>query len=174
MRLHIGGEARSEGWTVFNIQPGPHVDIVGNCADLSAISSGSVDEIYASHVIEHLGYREELPKAMREFFRVRRPGGFLKVSVPDLRTLCAQLFNPGLTAQHRFLIMRLIFGGQTDPHDYHKVGLTEEFLTSYLQVAGFEAITRIDGFGLFKDSSTLVTLNFPVSLNMQARKPMAA
>ena len=34
LRLHIGGRERREGWTVFNIEPGPHVDHVGDCRDL--------------------------------------------------------------------------------------------------------------------------------------------
>ncbi len=171
MKLHIGGETREEGWIVLNIQPGPHVDMVGSCTDLSAIADSTVDEINASHVLEHLGYRDELPRATLEFFRVLRPGGEIKVSVPDLRTLCAQIFNPDLNIQQRFMVMRVMFGGQMDPHDYHKVGLTQEFLTSFLATAGFVAIERVEGFGLFQDTSTLVTLNFPVSLNMRARKP---
>ena len=35
MQLHIGGEFAFFGWTVLNIVPGPHVDIVDDCTDLS-------------------------------------------------------------------------------------------------------------------------------------------
>jgi predicted SAM-dependent methyltransferase len=35
LKLHIGGQIRSPGWTVLNAQPGPNVDIVANCLDLS-------------------------------------------------------------------------------------------------------------------------------------------
>lgn len=30
-RLNIGGEVARDGWKILNIQPGPHVDFVGNC-----------------------------------------------------------------------------------------------------------------------------------------------
>ena len=58
LRLHIGGETAKEGWTILNVQPGPHVDTLGDCRDLSAYSDGAVTEIYASHVFE--SSREEI------------------------------------------------------------------------------------------------------------------
>ena len=56
------------------------------------------------------------------------------------------------------------------PADAHHVGLDEEFLTQYLQDAGFVDIARVEGFGLFDDASNM-QYKLPVSLNMQARKP---
>ena len=82
LRLHIGGKEPSPEWKIFNIQPGPNVDFVGNCIDLGQFADGSVASIYASHVLEHLGYKKELPTALREFHRVLVPGGSLMVSEP--------------------------------------------------------------------------------------------
>jgi hypothetical protein len=39
-----------------------------------------------------------------------------------------------------------------------------------LEQAGFVDIVRVDGFGLFDDTSNLV-FKLPISLNMTARKP---
>ena len=36
LRLHIGGEEPKAGWTILNVQEGPHVDALGDCRDLSA------------------------------------------------------------------------------------------------------------------------------------------
>ena len=88
LRLHIGGETAKEGWTILNVQPGPHVDTLGDCRDLSAYSDGAVTEIYASHVFEHLGYLDDLPQALKECHRVLAAGGTLRISVPDFETLC--------------------------------------------------------------------------------------
>lgn len=170
LRLHIGGETPKPGWKIFNIQPGEHVEFVGNCTDLSQFASGTVEAIYASHVLEHLGYLDELPQAVKEFRRVLRNGGRLLVSVPDLEALCRLFLDPRLDSSMRFHVMRIIFGGQSDPHDFHKAGLTEEFLTDYLTVASFRNIERVAGFALFDDTSSLSLGGVPVSVNLQAVK----
>lgn len=170
LRLHIGGEAAKPGWTIVNIQAGPHVDVVGTCTDLSRFENSSVVEIYASHVLEHLGYLDEMPLALKEFRRVLKPGGRLMLSVPDLAVLCRLFLDERLDMESRFHVMRIMFGGQMDPYDYHKAGMTADFMTDYLTVAGFRDVERVDGFGLFEDTSTLTVAGVPISLNMQAVK----
>jgi predicted SAM-dependent methyltransferase len=170
MRLHVGGEVRKEGWVTFNVQPGPTVDIVGTCTRMPEIADASVAEIYASHVLEHLSYVDELHQALAEFHRVLVPGGRLMASVPDFALLCRLFLADGLTTQQRFEVMRMIFGGQMDPHDLHKVGLTYEFLGSYLRHAGFVSVERVAGFDLFADSSQIRVGGHLISLNVVARK----
>lgn len=173
IRLHIGGQIAHPEWKIFNVQAGPDVDYVGHCADLSRFTDGSILEIYASHVIEHLGFRTELPTALREFNRVLIHGGILRVSVPDLDTLCNLFLDPELSTVQRFDVMRMMFGSQINPADIHYVGLNEEILTAFLQNAGFIDIVRVDKFGLFEDTSNMVYKR-PISLNMVARKSLTA
>lgn len=170
LRLHIGGEAPKPGWKIFNIQPGTHVDFTGDCTDLSRFDSRSVSEIYASHVLEHLGYLDEMPQALKEFRRVLKPGGRLMLSVPDLAVLCRLFLDERLDMENRFHVMRIMYGGQTDPHDYHKAGMTADFMADYLTVAGFRDIERVESFGLFEDTSILTIAGVAISLNMQAVK----
>lgn len=173
LRLHIGGEIAHPEWKIFNIHPGPVVDYAGHCADLSRFTDGSVSEIYASHVLEHLRFKDELPAALREFYRVLHPGAMLRVSVPDLHTLCRLFLDPELSTLQRFQVMQMMFGGQTNDADTHYVGLDENFLSGYLSDAGFTGITRVDAFNLFDDTSAM-HYKLPISLNMTARKPAAA
>jgi len=106
-----------------------------------------------------------------EWHRVLKPGGTLFVSVPDLDVLSALFVNRQLLSMaDRFLVMRMIFGGHTDRYDYHMAGLNEEFLRGYLRAAGFNAASRVEGFGLFTDGSCLRLKNVPISLNMIATK----
>lgn len=170
LRLHVGGEAALDGWKVLNIEPADYVDYVGDCSDLSQFADGSVAEIYASHVLEHLGYLDDLPNTLKEFHRVLKVGGRLRVSVPNLETLCRLFLHPELDMSSRFHVMRVMFGGQMDPHDFHKVGMTKEFMTDYLQIAGFRSIERVETFDLVSDTSTLKLAGVAVSLNMQAVK----
>ncbi len=171
IRLHIGGQVAHSAWKILDVRSGPHVDYVGSCTDLSAFGDGSIAEIYASHVIEHLGYQSQLAAALREFNRVLAPDGLLRTSVPDLATLCALFLDPALDAKERFHVMRMMFGGQMDNADFHCVGLDEEFLASYLLRAGFIDIVRVDNFRLFDDASSLVFKGKPISLNLRSRKP---
>lgn len=171
-KLHIGGRITVPGWEIFDALPGPHVDHLGNAKDLSRFSDGSFDDIYASHVLEHFDYKDELLGTLMEWIRVLKPSGRLFVSVPDLDVL-ARLFSAKerLTAEERFFVMRMIFGGHVDEHDYHVVGLNEEFLLEYLWTAGFDDITRVETFNLFNDTSCMMFKDELISLNLIARKP---
>lgn len=170
IKLHIGGEEARPGWTILNIQDGPEVDAIADCRDLSQFEDGAVAEIYASHVFEHLGYLEDLPKALSECSRILSPGGKLRISVPDFETLCRLFLNPQLDTKQRFAVMRIAFGGQTNPYDYHMIGLTLEFLDDYLKVAGFLSVDRVETHDLFEDSSNLEIGGVPISLNVVATK----
>jgi predicted SAM-dependent methyltransferase len=171
-KLHIGGTVKAEGWEVLNAIPAPCVDHVCNANDLSRFAAGSFDAIYASHVVEHLDYKDELKDALVGWNRVLVPGGRLYVSVPDLDALAGLLLDKdGLTVDERFHAMRMLFGGHVDRFDYHVVGLNEEFLGYFLTVSGYVNIQRVKGFGLFEDASSLVFKGLPISLNMLAEKP---
>jgi predicted SAM-dependent methyltransferase len=169
-RLHIGGTEPRAGWKILNIQPGPHVDFIGNCTDLSQFANESIDELYASHVYEHLGYQAELPKALVEACRVLKPSGVFKIAVPDLEMLCKLYIHPELNIPDRFYVTRMIYGGQTDPFDFHKIGLNWEILTAMLAQAGFKTARRVKSFDLFHDCSTIELAGKPISLNIEASK----
>ncbi len=173
-RLHIGGTTPSELWEILNAIPAPYVDHVCNANDLSRFPDNTFVEIYASHIVEHLDYKDELLATLKEWNWVLEPGGKLYISVPDMDTL-AKLFieKDKLSGDERFSVMRMIFGGHVDKYDYHVVGLNDEFLAGYLNAAGFETlgIVKEGGFGLFEDSSSMCFKGVFISLNMIAEKP---
>ena len=69
--------------------------------------------------------------------------------------------------------MRMIFGGHVDEYDYHAVGLNQDFLASFLHSAGYVNIRRVQNFGLFQDTSSMVFKGVAISLNMMAEKRLA-
>ncbi len=170
MKLHIGGEEIKDGWSILNIQEGPGVDYLGTCTDLSQFSDNSIEAIYASHVFEHLGYRDELPRTLAECYRVLESEGQLMISVPNFGLLCQLFVAEGLELTQRFKLMRIIFGGQQDDFDFHKVGLIEDFLRNDLGKLGFSLIERVEEFNLFNDSSSQRLGPHLISLNMIATK----
>ena len=170
LRLHLGGEEARAGWKILNLNEGPGVDYVGDCVDLARFADESVDDIYASHVLEHLGYAEKLPRALREWRRVLKKGGRARISVPDLDVLCRLFLEAAGRTPDRILVMRMMFGGQLDPHDFHYVGLSFDILASLLGDAGFSRVERVSEFGLFDDTSAARMFGTLVSLNVVAYK----
>lgn len=170
LRLHIGGVHVREGWKILNVQPGPGVDFVGSCEDLSQFADGSVDEVYASHIFEHLGYFGELPRTLHEVSRVMKVGGVLRVAVPDLENLCRLMVRPGLGESKRFYIMRMMYGGQSDAYDFHRVGFTYDLLCGMLEIYCFGRFSRVKSFGMFQDCSETRYENVPISLNVRAER----
>lgn len=169
-RLHIGGETSKDGWQILNVRPNQHTDFVGDVTDLSMFSAECWDEVYGSHILEHLDYARELPHVLKEIHRILKPHGILKISVPDLEVLAKLFLHPGLNFQARLHVMRMIMGGQTNPYDYHKVGLTFEFLQVFLGQAGFRRAKRVSSHGLFQDTSDYAPYGVPISLNVEAYK----
>ena len=95
-KLHIGGEQPADGWEILNARPGPHVNHVGNAKDLSDMADSIFTAVYASHILEHLDYHDEISNALKEWLRVLQPGGQVYVSVPTW-TLCVRCSSPKTT-----------------------------------------------------------------------------
>ena len=52
-------------------------------------SDNSVDVVYHSHVLEHLG-KSEGQKFIAECLRVLRSGGIIRIAIPDLEQICRE------------------------------------------------------------------------------------
>ena len=170
-RLHVGGKERVEGWEILNAVSAPEVDHIGDARDLSQFSDATFSDIYASHVVEHFDYKDELAQALREWHRVLIPGGRVLISVPDIEVLSRLIVDRSHPLEERFLLMQMMFGGHVDAYDHHRVGLNDEFLAWFLGAAGFVGMRRVDHFGVFNDTSTLRFKDVPISINMLAEKP---
>lgn len=171
IKLHIGGQERKEGWKILDPVARPETDYVGTAQDLSFLADGACAEIYASHVLEHLGYDGELQAALKGFYRVLEPGGRLRVSVPDMDTLCRLFVHPNVKVDGKFQIMRMLFGGRQDAWDVHLSGLNFDFLGNFLTQAGFTRIRRVPEFHEFvDDGANFRFLGVPISCNIEAFK----
>lgn len=171
-RLHIGALLSSSGWESLNSQPLEGIDHVCDARDLSRFADGTFAALYASHVLEHFDYRDEVASVLAEWFRVLAPGGKIYVSVPDLETICRLYCDQTrFDANDRFMLMRMIMGGHSDRYDYHSVAFNQESLVYYLAESGFDNIRRCAEFRLFDDTSSLRFKTELISLNLIAEKP---
>ena len=169
MKLHIGGEQKKEGWKILNIQKKENVDFVGDISDLSQFEENSINEIYASHVLEHIP-QEKIKSTLIGIYRILKKKGKFYVSVPNMEYLCKILLDKKAPLQVKIYVMRVIFGGQVDDYDFHYFGFTPEFLNNYLIETGFKKIERVKSFSLFNDTSDLAPFGAPISLNLIAYK----
>ena len=169
MKLHIGGEEAKEGWKILNIQKKDGVDYIGDISDLRQFEDNSIDEIYASHVLEHVEQRK-VEETLRGIFRVINKKGKFYVSVPDMDLLCRIFIDAKAPAEVKMDVMRMMFGGQTDKFDFHYFGWNYKFAYDYFTKVGFTKLERVKSFGLFNDTSDYAPYGPPISLNIIAHK----
>ena len=72
-------------------------------------AEGSVDACYSSHTLEHLA-REDGHRLAREVFRVLKPGGVLRVVVPDLRAIVQRYVAGELRADRMLEELGTLYG----------------------------------------------------------------
>ncbi len=169
-KLHIGGKIKNDEWEILNLSDDSYVDHKLNANDLSTFDDNTFADLYASHVLEHFDYKDELISTLKEWHRVLINGGNIYVSVPDFEILSKLFVEKSLTHEERFHVMRMMFGGHVDENDYHLVGLDFVFLSSFLQETGFTNIKRVRSFNIFNDTSELLFKNVPISCNVIAEK----
>ena len=169
MKLNIGGKTPKECWKILNIQKFDGVDYVGDLTDLTQFSENCFNEIYASHVLEHVGQRK-VKQTLLGINRILTKGGKLYISVPDMDILCKMFIDKKAGGSAKFDVMRMMFGGQTDEFDYHYFGWNYEFLNTYLLEAGFKKNERIKTFDIFNDTSSYAPYGPLISLNVIAYK----
>jgi predicted SAM-dependent methyltransferase len=118
------------------------VDFIGNITDLSQFEDSSIEEIYASHVFEHV-LQSEVNKTLKGIHRVLVDGGKFYVSVPDMDILCRMFIDPKAPLRVKFHAMRMMFGGQIDKFDIHYFGWNHQFMIDFLSQAGFKKLERV-------------------------------
>ena len=169
MKLHIGGKEKKEGWKILNIQKLEGVDFLGDISDLSQFENNSIEEVYASHVIEHVP-QKKVNETLKGVYRILSENGKFYISVPDMDVLCKIFIDPKATPKVKFNTMRMMFGGQLDEFDFHYFGWNFEFMRDFLTNAGFKRIEKVKSFSLFNDTSDYAPYGEPISLNVIAHK----
>jgi len=176
IRLHLGcGKLDLPDFVNVDARPYPHVHYLGAVESLPFIGDNTVALIYVSHCLEHIPYRQ-VPTVLREWFRVLRPGGRLRLAVPDFKVLW-QAYE--LSGHDLSVIQPYLLGGQDYPQNFHYAVFDERSLKAVLHQVGYERVQSWDphahDFGECNDCSKAMICvadqQVTVSLNLQAWKP---
>jgi autotransporter strand-loop-strand O-heptosyltransferase len=110
------------------------VDFQFDISDLSYFDNESVDEIFTSHVFEHISIND-IYAVINEWKRVLKPGGKLVLYLPDLEhEIKVWLDTPD---KDKWFHVHRIFGGQTHPGNTHFCGFNPGSLKSFLESFNF-------------------------------------
>ena len=181
MKLHLGcGKRYLEGYIHVDIAKFEHIDYQLPIDDLSTFNSNTVEEIYASHVLEYFD-RNDVVNVLNEWKRVLKPSGILRLAVPnfpklvevyqsskDLSSILGPLYGKWDIGNQEFI--------------YHKTVYDENSLNRVLEEVGFKNIKSWDWQEFFKEQKDFDDHSqayFPhmqkdsgihVSLNLQCEK----
>ena len=140
MKLHLGCyQKKIHGYVNVDIRPEVQPDLVDDVFTLEKVKDESADVIYACHVLEH-ATRSTALLALTRWYRVLKPGGTLRIAVPDMRAVCEYYVNHGNLNE----LSAFFWGSQKHDHDVHYTGWDFETLQRDLQGASFIDIKRYD------------------------------
>ncbi len=177
MKVHLGcGKRFIPGFIHVDLADFPHIDHRHDVRELPFFKSESADLIYACHVLEYFDRFEAIP-ILKEWRRVLKTGGILRLAVPDIRSLITVYEETGdLERILGPLYGRMeVKGSESLNFIYHRTVYDFNLLRELLMKAGFGDVrtydwrqtehARIDDFSqayfphMQKESGLLVSLN---------------
>ena len=145
VKVHLGcGERHIPGWAHVDLESHPHVDHVGDIRSLPMFGDRSVDIIYACQVLAYFD-AEEVKEVLREWTRVLKWGGVLRLSLPNFKVV-ADLYRAGLPLEW---FIGTLYGKRQLTHAdgrviYHRTTYDLASITETLAGAGFGEIREWD------------------------------
>ena len=144
VQLHLGcGKRYIPGFIHIDLADFPHIDHKTDVSDLSMFEDKSVDLIYTCHVLEYFD-RIQVKDVLKEWRRVLKPKGILRIAVPDFEAMVKVYQQYGDLS----LIIGPLYGRWeiegTQKVVYHHTVYDFESLKKVLESAGFVNIHRYD------------------------------
>lgn len=169
IRLNLGGRGiKIDGFKTVDLSEEHDVEIKSDVSNLWMFKDDSVDEIYASQVLEHFPHvKTEL--VLKEWHRVLKHGAKITIGVPDFQRAIEIYLQHGLMPW----VVNFLYGDQGYPLAFHYAPFTFSRLAAIMNSVGFRNIKRIGAmpYGI-QDCSGIVSTSDgkSVSLNVEAYK----
>ncbi len=173
--LHLGcGDINHPKMINVDLRPGDHIHYLSNVEKLPMFPANYADLIYVSHCLEHISY-QTLDNVLKEWHRVLKPKGILRVSVPNFDTMIAMYNN---NDQDITQILPPLLGGQDYKYNFHYAAFNEKYLKDLFAKNGFNDVKlwdyNEDEFSKFDDWANrtifLHNVDYKISLNIQGNK----
>lgn len=115
----------------------------------------SVDEIYTSHMLEHIEHTK-LHKVLKHWYSLLRTGGTVTINVPDIYWAFNRIravendlvdhkeYYNQIYGDHG--VMSVIYGSQSHEGEYHKSAFTKDSLRDLLYEVGFRSVAISETF----------------------------
>lgn len=141
IKLNLGsGNNKKEGFKSCDCFKADFIDEV---FDISKIPypDNSVDELFSQHAIEHLTFTN-VELALRDWYRVLKPGGKLTLRLPDFK-LCCLNYLASENATDSMWYRNTIFGiqvsqiGEPDDAQIHRSGFSKNEMEILLKSIGY-------------------------------------
>lgn len=142
MKIHLGcGKRHIPDWVHVDLADFPHIDYQHDCRTLPMFEDESADLIYACHLLEYFDWMEVVD-VLCEWRRVLKPGGTLRLSVPDFAALVGLYGITGNLAD----VLGSIYGRWDTGSEviYHRTVFDIGSLSWTLRLAGYRCIRRWD------------------------------
>lgn len=148
MKLHLGCWHRNiPDFINVDLCDMPHIHYKSSIDDLSMFKDESAELIYSSHSFEYFD-RFEAVNVIKEWHRVLKKGGTLRLAVPDFDKLIEVYHLSGDLTKilgplyGRMSVQNAVGGGQS--MIYHKTVWNFKFLSEFLESNGFCDVRRYD------------------------------
>lgn len=136
VKLNLGcGEVLEAGYINIDLHSSK-ADIKMDVVNMGRFGDNSVDEIRASHLLEHFS-KKEVSDALREWHRVLKIGGIIHIEVPDLEYILLKWLHSNNEERQYGFALDCIYGNQNNNGEFHKTGFTRDGLRKHLENNGF-------------------------------------
>ena len=144
IQLHLGcGRRQLPGFIHVDLASFPHIDRRQDIRTLAEFKNDSVDLIYCAHALEYFD-RLEVKDVLKEWRRVLKKGGVLRLAVPDFQAL--------VRVYQKYKKLESVLGPlygrwpmtANKKNIYHKTVYDFASLKALLQAEGFRSIRRWD------------------------------
>lgn len=145
LRLNVGaGDRILPGWTGVDVTQRKAADIIADARSIP-LEAGTVDELMAIHLVEHV-HPWEVPALLTEWARLLRTEGLLILEMPDLMKACENIVDgrmKGGKHPDQLGLWALYGDSRTqDPLMAHKYAWTFATLTPLVEAAGFTNVCQ--------------------------------
>lgn len=146
MKLNLGcGPDHKEGFVNVDLYC-PNADLKHDLTKKLPFEDNTIEEIYASHVIEHFSERE-WQEIIKDWYRVLIPYGIIEIKCPKIRVYEPNLAFDISSATCSWWI-KTIDGNQKHEGHFHKNICSFDKLRMDLENVGFIGIKELQGDGI--------------------------